>query len=93
MIYTAPDGHVMQSNSNAPVEYTCAFSGGILGTFESLETQAANNVYGIEQIKIIREISQDSITITVTESTEQELQDYINSVDRNVITVDQLINE
>jgi hypothetical protein len=93
MIYTAPDGHVIQSNPIAPVEYACAFSGGIVGTFESFETKAANNVYGIEQIKIVREISENSITITITESTEQELQDYINSVDRNVITVDQLINE
>lgn len=93
MKYTAPDGHVIESSPNAPVEYSCQMTGGIVGTFESLETKSADSIYGIEQIKIVRVISENEVTITLTESTDEELQDYINSVDRNVITVDQLINE
>lgn len=82
MNYTAPDGHIIESSPNGPVVYTCNQQGMILGTFNSLETESADNIYGIQQIKVNRYVTPTDITITVTESTDAELQAYIDSIIR-----------
>ena len=82
MTYTAPDGHVMVINSTENVVYDCPQTGMIEGVFDSLETTYANNQYGITQIRINRVIDFDSILITIRQSTDQELQEYIDSVIR-----------
>jgi hypothetical protein len=81
MKYTAPDGHVIISNPDAPVVYTCAISDMVEGTFFSLETKSAPTSIGIQQIQITRVISEDSITITIKESTSEELIAYQAEVD------------
>ncbi len=83
MKYTAPDGYEIISNPDKPVTYQCAQTGMIEGTFESLETYSADNQYGIQQLKITRVISSDSIQITIIESSDLELQEYINSINGN----------
>lgn len=82
MTYTAPDGHVMVITSTENVVYDCPQSGMIEGVFDSLETTYANNQFGIQQIKINRIVDFDSILITIRQSTDQELQEYIDSIVR-----------
>lgn len=82
MKYTAPDGHVMISYPNGPVTYDCPQTGMIEGVFESLETTYCNNQFGIQQIKITRVVDFDSVNITIVESTDAELQAYIDSIIR-----------
>lgn len=79
MKYTAPDGHIIISSSEGPIVYICSQQGMMFGTFDSLETESSNNIYGIQQIKVNRVIVPNSITITITESTNEELQAYIDS--------------
>jgi hypothetical protein len=80
MNYIAPDGHVIVSDPNGPVSYDCPQTGMVEGTFESLETTYANNQYGIQQIHITRVVDVDSVLITVRESTDAELQAYLDSL-------------
>jgi hypothetical protein len=82
MTYTAPDGHVMVINSTENVVYDCPQSGMIEGVFDSLETTYANNIFGIQQIRINRIVDHDSILITIRQSTDLELQEYIDSIVR-----------
>lgn len=80
MKYIAPDDHIMISKPNESVVYECPQEGMIEGTFESFETASASNQYGIQQIKIVRVVNSESVIITITESTDAELQAYISSV-------------
>jgi hypothetical protein len=73
MTYKAPDGHIMVSSPDGPVTYTCPQIGMIEGTFFSLETASAATSIGIQQIQITRIISEGSVTITIKESTSEEL--------------------
>jgi hypothetical protein len=82
MNYTAPDGHIMTSSPTEPVVYTCPQQGMILGTFNSLETESSDNLFGIQQIKVSRYVTPTNVTITITESTNEELQAYIDSIIR-----------
>jgi len=81
MKYTAPDGHVMISSPDGPVVYSCPQTGMTEGVFFSLETQSAATSIGIQQIQITRAITEDSITITIKESTSEELIAYQQEVD------------
>jgi hypothetical protein len=97
MQYTAPDGHIIESSPDGPVVYTCPQSGMILGTFNSLETESADSIFGIQQIKVNRYVTPTDITITITESTDAELQAYLDSIIRenerlSQLTTNDLIN-
>jgi len=81
MTYKAPDGHIIVSNPNEPVTYSCPQTGMVEGTFFSLETMSANTSIGIQQIQITRVIDADSIDITIVESTNEELIQYQKDVD------------
>lgn len=84
MTYKAPDGHIIESLSYPQeVTYTCECEGISDGTFISYETSGSSNTIGIQQIKITRTVSNNSMTISVVESSEQELQEYINTVTNN----------
>ena len=80
MIYKAIDGTLIESSPNGPVTYTCASNDYSEGIYESYETMGAATSIGIQQIKIVRTVVNGQMTITITESTEQELIDYKNSV-------------
>jgi hypothetical protein len=80
MNYPAPDGHIIESDPNGPVTYTLPCTWMSEGIYNSLETTSAATIIGIKQIKIMRVVENGTMTITVTESTEQELIDYKNSV-------------
>ena len=83
MNYKAPDGHIMVSSPDGPVSYTCSQTGMTEGIFHTVETNASSaNLVGIEQIKILRHIDATSITITITESTLDELLAYQQEVDQ-----------
>ena len=79
MKYTAPDGHIIESSPLNPVTYSCNVVG-VEGTFESYETTAANDSIGIQQIKIVRVITAQGTSITITESTADELIAYKESL-------------
>lgn len=79
MKYKAPDGNIIAS-SNTPVLYTCICSGIANGIYESIETFGSTNEIGIEQIKIIRSVTDNVMTITITEATELELIEYKESL-------------
>jgi hypothetical protein len=94
MNYPAPDGHIITSSPTEPVVYTCPNNGWSVGTYENLETQSSNNAYGIEQIKVHRVITETEITITITESTDAELQAYLDSIQIQLsdTTINDLLN-
>jgi hypothetical protein len=96
MNYTAPDGHIMTSSPTEPVVYTCQNIGLPLGNYNSVETQSSDNSFGIEQIKVTRHITPTEITITIVQSTDAELQAYIDSIVRNdeisQTTIDDILN-
>lgn len=79
MTYTAYDGTMLTSSSK-PVIYSCDCSGIVDGIYESVETTGADTPIGIQQIKIKREVNNNVMTTTITESTEQELIDYLESL-------------
>ena len=81
MTYKAPDGHIIVSNPNAPVTYSCPQTGMLEGTFYGLETMSANTSIGIQQIQITKVISEDTISITIKESTSEELIQYQKDVE------------
>lgn len=78
MIYSAPDGHTIKSKSS-PTIYTCACEDMHDGTYESFETTNATTAIGIQQIKIVRAVTNNMMTITITQSTNKELTEYINN--------------
>jgi len=80
MTYTAPDGHVINSEPYPNVvEYSCPCSGISDGIYESIETTSADTEIGIQQINIKREVNSNLMTITIVMSSDQQLIDYINS--------------
>lgn len=91
MTYTAPDGHVIVSRPEGPVTYTCSQEGMTEGIFFSLETKSAATSIGIQQIQITRSIGVDSITISIKESSSEELIQYQIDVDGGA-TDDEIIN-
>jgi hypothetical protein len=79
MTYKAPDGYIMESLPYPQeVTYTCECNDIADGTLISYETTGDSSTIGIKQVKITRVVSGNSMTITVVESNEQELQEYIN---------------
>lgn len=75
MEYEAPDGHIMTSLPDRPVIYTCPCDIAN-GDYESFETTTAGTIIGIEQIKISRLVLDNNMTITLTESSDAELEAY-----------------
>lgn len=91
MTYKAPDGHIIVSIPDGPVTYSCPQEGMTEGTFFSLETYAADTSIGIQQIQITRVIDTNTITITIKESTSEELIQYQKDVEGGV-SDDEIIN-
>lgn len=79
MKYIAEDKTVLESIPNKEVNYSCA-SNSPDGIYESTETQGAGTEIGIKQIKIKREINDGICTYTITESTDEELLAYKQSL-------------
>jgi hypothetical protein len=81
MTYTAPDGHVIESQPYPQeVTYSCPCEGIVDGVYFSMETTGAATPIGIQQIRINRVVNNNNMTLTIRESSEQELQDYINNL-------------
>ena len=80
MTYPAIDGTIIHSNPNQPVTYTCNSDAFPDGIYESLETTSAMNQYGIKQIKIVRTVENNVVLYTITESTNAELEAYLESL-------------
>ena len=78
--YTAPDGHIINSEPYPTVvEYSCPCLGISDGIYESVETTSADTPIGIQQINIKREVNSNNMKITIVMSSDQQLIDYINS--------------
>jgi len=82
MKYKAEDGYEIVSNKSNPVQYSCpsVYADGI---YESFETKGAPTIIGIEQIKIVRSIDNGICAYTITESTDLELQQYLDNLKIN----------
>ena len=79
MKYKAPDGTEINSESYPEVvTYQCICEGIADGIYESIETTGSISAIGIQQIKITRTVSDNSMTITIVESSDEELLQYIN---------------
>jgi outer membrane lipoprotein-sorting protein len=89
MKYIAPDGHIMVSNGQEVVTYTCNQTGMVEGIFHSLETKSSGNAVGIEQLQITRVIDETSITISIKESTLEELIAYQEQISNTMPDGDQ----
>lgn len=83
MTYPAPDGHIIESSPTQTVVYECETTYPD-GVFESLETEAADTPLGIQQIQVIRIVLNGMMTISIKESTDTELQAYIDSIQRQI---------
>jgi hypothetical protein len=80
MQYPAPDGTVIESSANGPVIYSCPSPANWSdGTYESLETTSGPN-NELQQISIVRVVDNGTVQITVTERTQQEIQDYFQNI-------------
>ena len=80
MQYPAPDGTTLQSSNSNPVIYNCvAPSNWSDGTYESYETTSDLN-NDLVQIKIIRVVNSGQVQITITEQTQQQIQDYFQNI-------------
>jgi hypothetical protein len=80
MNYPAPDGHIIESSQNGPVTYSCAApSNWADGTYESFETSSTSD-NSLQQIRVVRVVDQGQVTITVTERTQQEIEDYFQNL-------------
>lgn len=79
MQYTAPDGIVLESKPYPEeITYTCFCEGIVDGLYDSMETTSAATTIGIQQIRIHRKVQNNVIEITIRESSDQELLEYIN---------------
>jgi hypothetical protein len=83
MTYPAPDGYLMESSPTQTVVYECETTYPD-GVFESLETQEANTPIGIQQIQVLRIVLNGMMTISIKESSDEELQEYIDSIQRQL---------
>lgn len=80
MNYPAPDGTIIQSSSNGPVSYTCAAPASLSdGTYESFETSSKSD-NSLQQIRIVRVVSNGQVEITITERTQQEIEQYFQNI-------------
>ena len=80
MKYPAPDGTIMESSPLGPVTYTCNDpTNWSDGTYESLET-SSNVDNSLQQLRIVRVVSNGQVEITITERTQQEIQDYFQNL-------------
>lgn len=86
MNYKAPDGHIIESKAYPEeVVYTSVCSDIVDGIYYSEETTGSSTPPGIKQIRITRVVNNNSMQITVRESSSQELIDYIESVKNEII--------
>ena len=80
MKYPAPDGTILESNTTNPVTYTCSKPENLSdGTYVSYETTSDSN-NNLKQIKIIRVVNSDTLQITITEQTQQEIDQYFQNI-------------
>lgn len=80
MNYPAPDGTIMQSSPSGPVTHTCAAPSNIAdGTYESLETSSKTD-NSLQQIRIVRVVTDGQMVITVTERTQLEIEQYFQNI-------------
>ena len=79
MTYTEIDGTILTSSPIETVTYICS-TDMMDGVYESEETTFSSNPYGIKQIKITRAVSNGTMTISIRESTDTELQDYLEQI-------------
>lgn len=80
MKYPAPDGTIMESSPLGPVTYTCDSPSNFGdGTYESYETtsDSSNNLI---QIKVIRVVNNGQLQITITEQTQQQIEEYFQNI-------------
>jgi hypothetical protein len=80
MTYTAPDGHIIESQEwPNEVTYSCPCEGIVDGIYYSMETTGAATEIGIQQIKIKRIVETNNMTIEIVMSSDLELIEYQNN--------------
>ena len=79
--FKAPDGNILYFNWNEPVTYNCSVSGYPDGTNIIPVSCASDNEYGIIIARIIIEVVNGTMSITIRESTVTEIIEYKNQVE------------
>jgi hypothetical protein len=80
MKYPAPDGHIMESSPISAVTYSCvAPNDWCDGTYVSYETTSKYD-NSLQQIKIVRVVNQGFVEITVTEQTQEQINNYLQNI-------------
>jgi hypothetical protein len=80
MKYKAADGNLIESDPNGPVTYSCSCPlDWANGTYESFETTSSID-NSIKQIRIIRVVNEGNVQITITERTQQEIEQYFQNL-------------
>jgi hypothetical protein len=80
MKYITHDGVELISSPNEAIIHESDAQGYPEGVYTSYETAGSANQYGIQQIKIVRTVVGDSMTYTITESTDKELESYLSEI-------------
>jgi hypothetical protein len=82
MKYPAPDGHIIESSPLQSVTYSCYVPIDLPnGTFVSYETTSKSD-NSLQQIKVVRIIEDNLVHITVTEQTQQEIEQYFQNINQ-----------
>lgn len=84
MTYRAPDGHLIETKPYPEVVvYQCNCVDFVDGVYESSETMAGDGPLGIQQMRITRTVENNFMTISVRESSYDELLEYIQTISSN----------
>jgi hypothetical protein len=84
MKYPCIDGYIIQSNPLGPVTYTLNVPGYPNGTTVNYETSSKSD-NSLQQIKIVRVVDDEMMTVTITEQTPDEIQQYLLDIQNNNI--------
>lgn len=79
--FKAPDGNILYFNWNEPVAYTCAAPSYPDGINIIPISCASDNIYGIVIARVITDVVNGVMTITIRESIDSEITEYKNQVE------------
>jgi hypothetical protein len=80
MNYTTLDGTILESSSISPVIYTQPVIDYNDDIYVSYETGHGDGF--IQQIKVVREVINGIMTITITEQTQEEIDAYMKQIEK-----------
>lgn len=83
MKYITLDGTILESSSDKSVVYKQPVKDYNDGTYISYETGYYNDI--TQQIKVVREVTNNIMTITITEQSQNEIDSYLEQIEQEQI--------